>query len=280
MSTDNQAHRSWIDRLSFLFSQKPKDRQQLIEVLRDYEHHHLLDSDALTMIEGVLQISEMQVRDIMIPRSHMVVVEAHEPLATFLPTIIQSAHSRFPVIGENLDDVWGILLAKDLLKIQSLLNNNTPFNIRDWIRPAVFVPESKRLSILLKEFRQQRNHMAIVVNEYGSVDGLITIEDVLEEIVGDIKDEHDTETQEEQLIKEQEDGTYLVQALTPIENFNEQFHCSFSDEDFDTIGGLITHAFGHVPKQGETVKIGGFLFKVLLSDGRQLRTLQMIEKKG
>ncbi|MHA7840644.1 MAG: HlyC/CorC family transporter [Gammaproteobacteria bacterium] len=278
MTTDSP-NRTWLERLSHLLSREPQDRHQLMDVLRDSEQRHLLDADALTMMEGVLQVSEMQVRDIMIPRSHMVVVEADESPEAFLPTIIASAHSRFPVIGENLDEILGILLAKDLLKLQSHTDTPQAFDIRDWLRPAVFVPESKRLDVLLKEFRQKRNHMAIVVNEYGSVDGLITIEDVLEEIVGDIEDEHDAEEQEESFIKPQSDGTYIIQALTPIEDFNEQFHCTLSDANFDTMGGLVTHALGHVPKKGETVKIDHFLFKVIASDRRQLRTLQLIQDK-
>ena len=278
MTTDNP-NRTWLERLSHLLSREPQDRRELMDVLRDSEQRHLLDADALTMMEGVLQVSEMQVRDIMIPRSHMVVVEANQLPETFLPIIIESAHSRFPVIGENLDEILGILLAKDLLKIPGATGFNTPFNIRECLRPAVFVPEGKRLDVLLKEFRQKRNHMAIVVNEYGSVDGLITIEDVLEEIVGEIEDEHDAEDQEEAPIRAQSDGSYLIQALTPIEDFNEQFHCSLKDEDFDTMGGLVTHALGHVPKQGETVKIDEYLFKVIASDRRQLHTLQLIGEK-
>lgn len=278
MTTDNH-HRTWLERLSHLLSREPQDRRQLMAVLRDSEQRHLLDADALTMMEGVLQVSEMQVRDIMIPRSHMVVVEADKPLEAFLPVIIESAHSRFPVIGENLDDVLGILLAKDLLKISGATGLDRPFYLRENLRPAVFVPESKRLDVLLKEFRQKRNHMAIVVNEYGSVDGLITIEDVLEEIVGEIEDEHDAEDTEEAPIKAQSDGSYLIQALTPIEVFNGEFHCALSNEAFDTIGGLVTHALGHVPKQGEMVKVDNYVFKIIASDRRQLRTLRLMPEK-
>lgn len=271
--------RSWFERLSDLLVREPQDRQQLMAILRDSEQRHLLDTDALTMMEGVLQVSEMQVRDIMIPRSHMVVVEANQTPETFLPIIIESAHSRFPVIGDNLDEILGILLAKDLLKLYQTGSFNSPIDVKTWLRSPVFVPESKRLDVLLKEFRQQRNHMAIVVNEYGSVDGLVTIEDILEEIVGEIEDEHDEEEENEIPIKNQPDGSYLIQALTPITVFNEQFNCSLNHDNFDTIGGLVTHALNHVPKQGETVKIERFTFKIITSDRRQLRTLQVTEER-
>ncbi len=270
-SSKPASQRSWLDRLSSALQKEPQDKDRLFEELKDPKYSHLLDADALAMIEGVLDVSEMQVRDSMIPRSHMVVVEFDESPDEFLPKIIASAHSRFPVIGENKDEVIGILLAKDLLRYT--FDSDAQFNLKDIIRPAVFVPESKRLDVLLQEFRLKRNHMAIVVDEYGGVAGLVTIEDVLEEIVGEIEDEHDiAEAANIQALTEQQ---YAVQALTPIEEFNEHFNAQLSDEEFDTIGGLVVHSFGHLPKKDEEVTIGNFHFKVLLADKRRLRLLEM-----
>lgn len=272
MSNDLEIpQRSWLERLSIALLREPQDREQLVKLLRDAEHRQLLNAEALMMIEGVLQISDMQVRDIMVPRAHMVTIEQNEKLSEFLPQIINSGHSRFPVISEDHNEVVGILLAKDLLTYNN--TQKTRFNIRDVLRPAVFVPESKRLDTLLQEFRRNRNHIAIVADEYGSVAGLVTIEDVLEQIVGEIEDEYDID--EETFIKKHSDNQYTLKALTPIEEFNKHFHCNLNDNEFDTIGGLVMQAFGHLPKRGEAVIINGFRFKVLSADNRRIRLLRM-----
>jgi len=270
--SNGSAQRSWLERLSQALLGEPRDREQLIGLLRDAEQRDLLDADALAMIEGVLQVSEMQVRDIMVPRSQMVVVERDAAPEVFVPEIIRSAHSRFPVIGDNRDEVIGILLAKDLLGYFAGQDKSRAFNIRELLRPAVFIPESKRLNILLKEFRASRNHMAIVVDEYGGVAGLVTIEDVLEQIVGEIEDEHDVD--EESYIKHISDTKFTVKALTPIEDFNERFGANFSEKEFDTIGGLVLNEFKRLPKRGETLVIGRFRFKILRADNRRIYLLE------
>jgi len=273
--TTTSTHRSWLERLSQALLREPQDREQLIELLRDAEQRNLLDANALGMIEGVLQISEMQVRDIMVPRAQMIVIEDENP-EVFLPLVIESGHSRFPVLGESRDEIIGILLAKDLLNYKSL-PNPSHFPLRDLLRPVVFVPESKHLNILLQEFRHNRNHMAIVVDEYGGVSGLITIEDVLEQIVGDIEDEYDID--DETFIKKINETQYTVKALTPIEEFNEYFSAQLADDEFDTIGGLVMQAFGHLPKRGEVTTINHFRFKVLHADSRRIRLLKVTLKK-
>lgn len=274
MSDDSTSgHKSWLDRLSQLLQGEPKDRVQLLEVLRTAETRHLIDHDAFSMIEGVLEVSEMQVRDVMVPRSQMVVVERDATLAEILPIVIASGHSRFPVIGESRDDILGILLAKDLLPILANRGESV-FTLGDLLRPAVVIPESKRLDALLKEFRASRNHMAIVVDEYGGVSGLVTIEDVLEEIVGEIEDEYDFDDEEDE-IKLVGGNEYSVKALTAIEDFNEFFGTGFSDEESDTVGGLVMQAFGHLPSKGEAVILDGFEFKVLAVDSRRIRLLQV-----
>jgi magnesium and cobalt transporter len=270
-STNGSGHRSWFEKISQALLGEPQDREQLVDLLRDAEQRNLLDQDALAMIEGVLQVSELRVREIMIPRAQMVVVERDAPLEDSLTVITDSGHSRFPVIGDSRDEVVGILLAKDLLPYMS--GQSEQFDIREVLRPAVFIPESKRLNILLKEFRANRNHMAIVVDEYGGVSGLITIEDVIEQIVGDIADEHDID--EGAYIKEHGDRRYTLKALTPIEDFNERFATKFSDEEFDTIGGLVMNRFGHLPKPGESVTFDNFTFKVLHADSRRIHLLEM-----
>lgn len=276
MNDDKPGHtssqRSWLDKLSQALLGEPRDRQQLIEILRESQQRHLLDIDALAMIEGVMEVSEMQVRDIMIPRAQMVVVERDASLKDILPTITQSAHSRFPVIGDSRDEVIGILMAKDLLAY-FMDGGNQTFNVRDILRPVVFIPESKRLNVLLNEFRSSRNHMAIVVDEYGGAAGLVTIEDVLEQIVGEIIDEHDID--EGTYIMKHSDVNYTLKALLPIEEFNEYFGADFSDEEFDTIGGLVMNAFGHLPKRGELRDIDRFRFKVLHADSRRIHLLQL-----
>jgi len=262
----------WIDRLGRALSGPPADLPALVEVLRDAHQRELIDADALVMIEGVLEVSEMQVRDIMVSRSQMIVVERNWDLETILPVIAESAHSRFPVIGESRNEVLGLLLAKDLLPYFQN-GKAAEFSVRDVLRRAVFIPESKRLNVLLKDFRSSRNHMAIVVDEYGGVSGLVTIEDVLEQIVGDISDEHDID--EDGNIMRHSERHFTVKALTPIEDFNEYFGSDFSDEEFDTVGGLIMREFGHLPKRGEVINIEGFHFKVLHSDSRRIHLLQL-----
>jgi len=263
---------SWLDRISRVLSGKPQDRQELVESLRDSEKRNLFDQNALSMIEGVLDVSEMQVRDIMVPRSHMVVVERDASLKSLLPVIVESGHSRVPVITDTRDEVVGILHVKDLLPY-FIEGRAESFNIREIMRPAVFIPESKRLNVLLNEFRASRNHMAIVVDEYGGVAGLVTIEDVLEQIVGDIEDEHSLD--EDAFIMRFGPDEYTVKALTPVEDFNEALSTSFSDEEFDTIGGHVMQAFGHVPSRGETVEIGDLTFRVLRADTRRVHLLSV-----
>ncbi len=270
---EGRSQRTWLERLGQVLQGEPRDKDDLITVLREARERGLIDVDALGMIEGVLEVSELQVRDVMIPRSQMVVVERDAALKDFLPVIIESAHSRFPVIGENRDEVLGILLAKDLLPFVAQGEENG-FNIREILRPAFIIPESKRLNVLLKEFRTSRNHMAIVVDEYGGVAGLITIEDVIEQIVGEIEDEHDFEDEDSDILPVG-DGRYTVRALTTIEDFNEHFGTGFSDEEFDTIGGLVVNGFGRLPKRGETIELGRFQFKVLRADARRVYLLEV-----
>ena len=271
-SPNGTSGRSWVTRIKQTFMQVPSDTEQLLDMLRTVQRKGLYDSDALAMIEGVLQVDDMQVRDIMIPRSQVVVLARDASPDVLLRTIVESGHSRFPVIGESRDEVVGILLAKDLL-LYAFERNDSRFNVRDLLRPAIFIPESKRLNVLLKEFRSNRNHMAIVVDEYGGVAGMVTIEDVLEQIVGEIEDEHDVE--EEDTIRKHSEVHYTIKALTPVEDFNDYFKLSFSDEEFDTIGGLVVHQIGHLPKRGERVVIGNLLFKVLRADSRRVHMLQL-----
>lgn len=274
MSEDRSTngHKTWLDKLVQAFVHEPKNRQELLELLREAHANEVLDIEALSIIEGALQVSDMQVRDIMIPRSQMITIRASQAPREFLPEVIEAAHSRFPVTGESLDDVLGILLAKDLLPL--LLEENAErFNIKEMLRPATCVPESKRLNVLLKEFRATRNHMAIVIDEYGGVSGLVTIEDVLEQIVGDIEDEHDID--EDSQIKPLHSGDFLVKGLTPIEDFNEHFGTEFPDEEFDTVGGLVMNAFGHLPRRNEVVELDGFRVRVLNSDSRRVHLLRV-----
>ncbi len=260
---------SLLERLSALILREPEDREQLIQLLHSAYEHNLLDSEALSMIEGVLQVSEMQVRDIMIPRAQMDVVDIGETPDKFIPTVISTAHSRFPVIDRERDNVLGILLAKDLLHYYA---GEEEFEVREMLRPAVFVPESKRLNVLLREFRASRNHMAIVVDEYGGVAGLVTIEDVLEQIVGDIEDEYDFDETEDNILPESS-GQFRVKAQTEITDFNEEFGTTFGDEEYDTVGGLVISRFGRVPKRGESIVIDGFRFQVMRADSRRVHTL-------
>ena len=263
-----------LERLSTLLLREPEDREQLITLLRSAHDHNLLDADGLAMIEGVMQVAEMQARDIMVPRAQMDVIDVNEPPDRFIPLVIETAHSRFPVIGEGKDDVIGILLAKDLLRYYA---GEEEFNVREMLRPAVFIPESKPLNVLLKEFRKNRNHIAIVVDEYGGVAGLITIEDVLEQIVGDIEDEYDFDEAEDNIVQEKR-GIYRVKALTEIADFNTAFNTTFSDEEFDTVGGLVLKRFGRVPKRGEQLLIDQWNFRVLRADSRRVYLLQVAKK--
>jgi magnesium and cobalt transporter len=273
----NESNRpSLLERLSALLMREPEDREQLVKLLHSAFERNLLDGDALSMIEGALQVSEMQVRDIMVPRSQMDVIDVNETPGKFIPHAIATAHSRFPVIDRSRDDVIGILLAKDLLRYYA---GEEEFNLRDMLRPAVFVPESKRLNVLLREFRANRNHMAVVVDEYGGVAGLVTIEDVLEQIVGDIEDEYDFDESEDNIVREQS-GYFRVKAQTEIADFNRVFGTEFSDTDFDTVGGLVLHRFGRLPKRGEATTIGGLRFQVLRGDSRRLHALQVQRLPG
>jgi magnesium and cobalt transporter len=271
-SSNGSGDKSWMERIASAFSSEPRDRDELKEILNESLQRGVLDTDALAMMEGALEVSEMQVRDAMVSRSQMVVIPRDGTLEEFLPRILESGHSRFPVIGEDLDEVEGILLAKDLLS--HFANGSSEFNLLEVMRPAVVIPESKRLNMLLRDFRTSRNHMAIVVDEYGGVSGLITIEDVLEEIVGEIDDEHDEE--EDAAISEIGLNRYKVEALTPIEEFNEQFESSLDGENYDTIGGLVMAEFGYVPERSESVILANrFEFKVTGSSSRRIFTLEM-----
>jgi magnesium and cobalt transporter len=260
-----------LERLSSFLTREPEDREELLDLLRSAFERRLLDADALSMIEGVLSVSETTVRDIMIPRAQMDCVSIDDEPPDFLPLILETKHSRFPVIGESKDDVIGILLAKELLNFYA---NPEGFVLRDTLRPAVFVPESKRLNVLLREFRANRNHIAIVVDEYGGTSGLVTIEDVLEQIVGDIEDEYDFDESVDNVIPEA-NGRFRVKAQTEIADFNAHFGTSFEDEGLNTVGGLVLKAFGRLPKRGEATAIGGFRFRVLRADSRRLHTLQV-----
>ena len=267
--SEGPAQRSWLGRLGQALLGEPHDLVDLVELLRDAHRRGLLDHDALQMIEGVLEVAEMRVDDIMIPRSQMVVVSRDDPPQELIRIAIESGHSRFPVIGDSRDEVVGILLAKDLLASAG----DPGFNVRDVLRPPVFIPESKRLDALLKDFRSSHNHLAMVVDEYGGVAGMVTIEDVLEQIVGDIEDEHDVD--EEQGIQRLDDDRYMVPALTEIDEFNEQFGTSFSDDEFDTVGGMVLAGFGHLPRRGEVYTAGRFVFRVQQADSRRIHTLQL-----
>ena len=262
---------SLMERLTAMLLREPDDREELVAILRGAVERHLLDADALSMIEGVLSVSEATVRDIMIPRAQMDCVSVDDAVPELMPSVVETRHSRFPVIGESKDDVVGILLAKDLL---SYYTNPQDFSLRDTLRPAVFVPESKRLNVLLRDFRANRNHIAIVVDEYGGVSGLVTIEDVLEQIVGDIEDEYDFDESHDNIIAEA-NGRFRVKAHTEITDFNEQFGTSFPNDEFDTVGGLVLREFGRLPKRGDVTVIDDLRFRVLRADSRRLHTLHV-----
>lgn len=260
---------SLLERLSAMLLREPEDREELITLLHSAFERNLLDAEALAMIEGVLEVSDLTARDVMVPRSQMDVIRIDDPIERLLPDVLRTGHSRFPVIGDNKDDVLGILLAKDLLHY---FHAPARFDLRATLRASVFVPESKPLDVLLREFRSNRNHMAIVVDEYGGVSGLVTIEDVIEQIVGDIEDEYDFEEDDNNIVPVR-DQRYRVNALTEVADFNEYFATSYDDDDVDTVGGLVISLFGHLPKRGETVESGSLRFTILRADSRRLQTL-------
>ncbi len=268
-SSSDSGKSSWIGKLTNLFSDSVEDTKELVDFLRKAEKNQVIDADGLSIIEGALQVNNMQVREIMIPRSQVATIDITDSPEDIIPKVIEAGHSRFPVIGESKDDVVGILLAKDLLPL--ITNSESRFNLKDVLRKPIFVPESKRLNVLLKEFRENKNHMAIVIDEYGGLGGVITIEDVLEQIVGEIEDEFDVD--EEDYIKAYDRESYTVKALTPIEEFNAFFHSNLPDSEFDNIGGLVLDQFRNIPARYETVGIGTYLFKVLNADSRQIRLL-------
>jgi len=271
-SPQESGDKSWLEKIANAFSAEPKTRSDIVDVLKTARDNDIIDAEALSIIEGALEVSDLQVHEVMIPRSQMVVIKASAAPQEFLPAVIQSGHSRFPVVGDTIDDVKGILLAKDLLSLvldRELVEN---FDISRLLRSANFVPESKRLNVLLKEFREKRYHMAVVIDEYGGVSGLITIEDVLEEIVGEIEDETD---EDDTFIKAIGANDYIIKALTPIEEFNEHFEAELPDDEFDTIGGLVMQSFGHVPMRGESTALEKYQFKVLNADNRRIHLLRM-----
>lgn len=273
MTDHPTASKTFIEKLSYFLNSEPRNSAQLIELLQTAGERGLINPDAMSIVLGALQLNDMHAREIMVPQSQMAVIHLHDSAETILKLINESAHSRFPVMGENHQEVIGILLAKDLLPLVST-DQLDKFNIKKLLRPVSFVPESKRLNTLLTEFRANRNHMAIVVDEYGSVAGLVTIEDVLEQIVGDIEDEHDY--LEDSLIKQVEGENHcIVKAITPLEDFNEHFGSELDDDEFDTIGGLVTHHFGHLPKRNESIRIQDLVFRVLSADNRTIRLLQV-----
>ena len=275
-STERSAdkpRRSWLDRISSALSGEPTTREDLVELLRDVQADGLIAADTLRMMEGAIAVSDMTVADVMVARAQMVALPADAKFLDLMKDVVESGHSRFPVHGEDKDEILGILLAKDLLR--GVVADNGPGTIRELLRPAVLIPESKKLNVLLREFRQSRNHMAIVIDEYGGVAGLVTIEDVLEEIVGEIDDEHDDAEDPDALIAAQADGQFIVDALTPIADFNERFGADFDDDEYDTIGGLVTAAIGHLPEAGEELTLGRFAFRVARADARRLHALHV-----
>jgi magnesium and cobalt transporter len=274
MAKDINATGRWLKRLTQSFAAEPQDRQELLDVLREARTRGLLDADALPMLEGVLEVSDLHVREIMVPRAQMVFVRRDDPVSRIMPTVVESGHSRFPVMDESRDDIVGILLAKDLLRLCSD-GARERFDIREFMRPPVFVPESKRLNVLLKEFRGSRNHMAIVVDEYGGVAGLVTIEDVIEQIVGEIDDEFDVE--DDQNIRKEAERLFLVRGVTRIEEFNEYFGAHLSEEEgFETVAGLLMKQLGRLPRRGEAASIDGFEFRVLRADRRRIDALRVV----
>ena len=269
----SKSSKSWLEKLSMAFINEPTSRDELISLLRSAQQRELLDDEALSIIEGAMTVSKMKTREIMVPRSQVVFVQLDMTPEEFLPLIIDSGHSRFPVLDDGPDKVVGILMAKDLLPL-ALNRNRIRFNIRDILRNCTAIPESKPVDVLLQDFREKRNHIAVVYDEYANISGIVTIEDVLEQIIGDIEDEYDIH--EDDFIKQHTDGSYTVKALTPIEDFNEHFGCHFSDRYVDTVGGVVLGQFGHLPKRDETVVVDGFNFKVLNADSRRIHLLELV----
>lgn len=278
-SNGSSNSKSWFEKIGQIFTGEPQNKEQLQDVFEDAAERDLIDIDTKSMIEGVLDISEMRIRDIMVPRSQMVTIDVAQSVEEFLPLVIESAHSRFPVTNEDLDHVEGFLLAKDLIEY-GFNHKDEPINLVDILRPAVIVPESKRVDSMLKEFRDKRSHMAIVVDEFGGVSGLVTIEDILEIIVGEIEDETDNTDGEPDDIRRISDSLYAVSALTEIADFNRFFNSAFEDEDADTVAGLVLHSFGHMPERGETTEINGYQFKVTQGDSRRILQLQVSVPKS
>ncbi|HEY0662263.1 MAG TPA: transporter associated domain-containing protein [Lysobacter sp.] len=272
-SSTQPERRSWLERIGSMLSGEPSTREDLVELLRDAQADGLIAADTLRMMEGAIAVSDLTVGDVMIPRAQMVALPAEAPLLELMKRVVESGHSRFPVHGEEKDEILGILLAKDLLR--GVVADNGPGTIHALLRPAVLIPESKRLDVLLREFRQSRNHMAIVIDEHGGVAGLLTIEDVLEQIVGEIDDEHDDAEDPNALIAAQADGQFVVDALTPISDFNERFRADFDDDEYDTIGGLVTAAIGHLPESGEELTLGRFVFRVAGADARRVHAFHV-----
>lgn len=272
-----EVNKSWIEKITQWLTIEPRSREDLIDLLKAAQERGILDSDALSIIEGAMSVADRQVREIMIPRAQTVMLKATMPIEEILPLIVESAHSRFPIVGDNPDEVIGILLAKDLLSLV-FNKSNDRFNLKEVLRPPIFIPESKRLNVLLREFRTTKHHMAIVVDEYGCMAGIVTIEDILEQIVGEIEDEHDSD-EDDLNIKKLGKNDYVVKAITSIEDFNLYFNTNFSDEEFDTIGGVVTCKFGHLPERDETIVIGGLQFKILNADSRRVHLLQVTFNK-
>lgn len=277
----DEARKTWRERIGDLFAAEPADRRELLDMLRDASERRLFDGEVLNLIHGALAVADMRTREVMIPRSLVVTVQVDTRARDFIPAVVGSKHSRFPVIGDDMDDIKGILHAKDMLALL-VADDAAPsgtrarwdeFDIKDYIRPTIVVPESKRLLDLLHEFRETRNHMAVVIDEYGNTAGVVTIEDVLEQIVGDIEDEHDID--EDTFIKQLDGLSYTVKATTPIDEFNEHFEADFDDAEFDTIGGIVLKAFGYMPKREEAVGVGEFRFRVLNADSRRIRLLHV-----
>lgn len=275
-SRSGSAGKSWLDKIASIFNAEPQDLSDLQDIINEAQNRQLIDADTQSMLQGVLEVSSMRARDIMVPRSQMATIDIDDSVADMLPILMENNHSRYPVVNEDKDHIEGILLVKDLLQY-ALDPNVSDWHLRDLLRPAVIIPESKRVDALLKEFRQKRYHMAVVVDEYGGVSGLVTIEDILEQIVGEIEDEHDDE--EEHDIKKMASRVFQVSALTPLDEFNESFSTDFDEEDADTIGGIVLHAFGHMPAKGESIELKGLTFKVSKANSRRLVQLQVIRAK-
>lgn len=266
---------SWFEKIKDLLGDSPKDKKDLITLLATAANNNLISQDSYQMILGVFSVSEIPVREIMIPRPHVIAIDVNEELNTVITKVIESGHSRFPVINGKLDEIIGILHAKDLLKNQ--INTNNDFDLHDYMRPATFIPESKRLNILLNDFKASRNHIAIIIDEHSNVSGLVTLEDLIEEIIGEIDDEHDVSSKE--FIIQQAQNKYIIDALLALDDFNERFNTSFVDEDIETLGGFLINKFEKVPTKQEIIEINNFIFTVLSADSKKINRIQLIIKK-